>query len=358
MLVDGRRRDQYRHDRERLTFEATFGRRVTAAELLVWMRGLAGLHRSRLGGHDSVVIEAVGRSTGISHLVRFPAQAAEDHVRQMQAAIRGVRLEPAATPDYQASSLWELRSTHPFRPLRVDRPEAVAAAILAALWPLKTDELLVWQWVLAPAGGSGSVDAADAAALMGWRRYVLPLFSSEPAAPDAEASRAARAKAEEPLLIAAGRIGARAATPAQARALLSRLGRVAGSLSAPGVRLVPRDGGRGATARLDRAASPTTSIPALLNAREAAALAGIQIAGPMLPGISYGGGQLLPASAGVSSRGRIIGDGLAAGSQRPVAMTERGSLEHLAVFSPTGGGKTTLLASLILQDLGAEGSRS
>ncbi|MBL7487171.1 type IV secretory system conjugative DNA transfer family protein [Frankia sp. AgB1.9] len=351
--LEHRRRDQLRYDQQRLSFTATFGRQVTAEELVAWMRSLTGLHRSRWSGHDSVAVEVIGRSSGISHQVRFPARAADDHIRQMQAAIPGVRLEPASAPAYQASGVWELRATHPFRPLRLDQPEQVAASILAALWPLAPDEMLVWQLVLAPAGGNGLIEAADVAALTGWRRYVLPLFASEPPRPDAEARRAAKAKAEEPLLTAAVRIGAHAATRAKTRALLSRLGRVAGSLSAPGIRLIPQDRGRGGVMRLDRAATPTGEVPVLLNAAEAAAMAGIQIGGPMLPGVSYGGGQLLPASAVVSSRGRIVGDGLASGSQRPVALTERGAMEHLVCVAPTGGGKSTLLASLALSDLEA-----
>jgi len=351
--LESRRRDQIRHDQERQSFTATFGRQVAAGELVAWMRSLTGLHRSHWSGHDSVAVEVIGRSSGISHQVRFSARAAEDHIRQMQAAIPGVRLEPTTAPEYRASGVWELRATQAFRPLGLDRPETAAAAILAALWPLAPDEMLVWQLVLAPAGGNGLVEAADVAALTGWRRYVLPLFSSEPAKPDAEAGRAARTKAEEPLLVAAGRIGARAATRAKTRALLSRLGRVAGSMSAPGTRLVPQDRGRGGVVRLDRAATPTSEVPILINAREAAAMSGIQIGGPMLPGVSYGGGRLLPASSAVSSQGRIIGDGIAAGSRRPVALTERGALEHLVTFAPTGGGKSTLLASLILGDLEA-----
>lgn len=350
-VLEVQKNDQKERDRERKVYAASFGRQVAATELLAWIRGLSSIPRPARGGHDSVAVEVVGSADGIRHLVRLPGPTASGLIRAMQAAIPALRLEPAAVLAYRPSGVRELIATHRYRPLRADRPEEVAAAILAALSSLGPDELVVWQWVISPARGSGQVHAADVAAAAGWLALVRQLWGMEPGKPDVFHTRAARAKSDEPLFIAAGRVGARARTAARTNELLSRVIRATGGLRAPGVWLTGHDAGPGGAARLETAATPVRSIPALLNAREVVAVLGVPIAGPMVPGVSYNGGRLLPPSSRVADRGRIIGDAIASGAERPVALSVRASLEHMIALAPTGGGKTTLLASLILQDI-------
>ena len=241
----------------------------------------------------------------------------------------------------------ELRATQPYRPLRTDQPAEVAAAILAALTFLEAREQMVWQWVVAPAGGDGTIDPWMVTATEGWHWMVRRLVAGT-GVPDAAARRLAQEKASEPLLIATCRIAARGATRARTRELLRRLERAFARVSAPGARLVTR---RSSAAALRNAATPVFQSPVVPNARELAALVAWPIGGPTIPGLAYGGGPLLPPASTLPNTGRVIGDAIAPGHMRPVALSEPASLEHLLTLAPTGGGKTTLLASLALEDI-------
>lgn len=241
VVLGARRWDQQERDRGRVTYALAFSRDVTAGQVLVFVRTLAGMTtgtRSLLG-RDSVAFEAVGTAAGIRHYLRLPAGAVEHHVRQIQAAVPGVRLSPAEPAELAPTRVRELRLTRWDRQLRIDQSEAVGTAVLAALSPLAAGEQLVWQWVVTPAAGTGRGGTTEVSSGVDWKAQLAQLFGGTPSKPSAEQRRAAREKAAEPLFVAVGRIGARGPSAARSSELLARLERVVASLAAPGYGCAP-----------------------------------------------------------------------------------------------------------------------
>lgn len=244
----------------------------------------------------------------------------------------------------------ELGLSNHQRTLRVDQPEAVAAALLASLQPLGTDEALVVQWVLSPIGPVARINRAP----RGRKNGAELLFESVATSlHDSEAVRAARAKQDTALFLASARLGV-LAEPKQARLLLRRLSAPFHVANTPGAHLYRRSWPSRWTARqIERRSAALVVWPCTLNARELSALVGFPVGSPQMAGLRLGGSRKFPPPAEVPSVGRVVATATFSGAERPLALSVRDSLAHLWLCGPTGTGKSTVLASLILQDLEA-----
>lgn len=86
----------------------------------------------------------------------------------------------------------------------------------------------------------------------------------------------------------------------------------------------------------------------LLGADELAALAHLPT-GEAIPGVVIAGARSVPPPPGLASKGKPLG--LAGG--RPVHLDVADARQHLHILGPTGVGKSTLIANLVLSDLEA-----
>ena len=323
--------DQRGRDARRRVYVVRFPRSVKEEHVAALVQALAGLAGTGLLGRDSAVSEVVGTREAIRFRLRLPEGAARHFVAQLRAAVPGVsvtKLEPEATP-IRVARAQELRRTDPLRPLSVDDAGAVSRAVIAACSGLGSSEVVVWQWVVT----GGGQRAMNLSWLATWRRPAKTRSS------------------DDGVVAAVLRIGATGRTSTRTRGLVAGLARVAGSVSAPGSRLVPRWlPQRLVRRRLERAVTPLVDSPIQVRPAELVALWGWPIGAPAVPGLALGGSPQLLVAPAVPRGGRVLGDATV-GGKRAVAQSRRAALEHSLYVAPTGTGKTWLAANIALGDI-------
>jgi hypothetical protein len=278
-------------------------------------------------------MEVRATARGIKHLLLVPKYGETTILQTVRSGLPGVRLEavPASTgalPRMQYAR--ELALTSSQRSLAIDRAEAVATAFLTTLHPLAPGQEVRVTWYFAGAG--------------------VPIRDAHDER-TAEERRAQRTKAQDPLLLACLRIGARAGDAEKARALVSRATASLRGLNAPGVRLVHRWWlPVGVIARrVTRHALPLTNWM-LLNSRELSGLVGIPIGETFVAGLSLGSSRQLPPSPSSPRSGLILARSTYPGSQQALRQRTGDRLAHTWLLGPTGVGKSTLIANMALQD--------
>lgn len=320
----------------RRSYRLTFPRDLAPEAIVAALRGVHGLLPpawQRLFRVPTVVVEAVGTAEGIAHRISVAAGDAERVLGQLRAALPGVRIEPEEATRPRVEHARELRGVGPGR-LRSEAIAATNAAILGALQPVTGDGVIVVQWVLVPVG-------ADPFATLAWRWRQLTGRVEPPR----------RHSATEPAFAATCRVGA------AGRGCDGTLARTIGALATASTedrllrrRMLPSGWVAG---QLARGSVPVLRLPGCLAGDELAAVLGVPVDGPQLDGLTLAGSRQLPVLPAVARRGRVLGDALAGGRARPVALTEGESAKGLLLTAPTGGGKSTVLEHLCAADFAA-----
>lgn len=329
---------------------------LTLAQVTAWLTGVAAsTHPPRwsLLSLPPVALEIVASPRGVAHYVLVTEPAEGKLLAGLRAALPGVRLEAdhahVISPTLPRLAAEAIMTSY-VRPLAVERAEAAASALLAALHPVPVGCELRYQVIMTSAGTPPRVPTPRAngkdAANSWWE-------ASVPA--DAEAVQAARLKQREALLRAVVRVGVAAPSRELAQALFGRVWPVLHMTNAPSVRVRRRWLPSSiVAARMSRRAYPITKWPLLLNAAEATALVGVPTGDTRLPGVVLGLARQLPPLADVASRGSVVAVSNYPGmASRPLALQTTDRLRHMFVLGPTGSGKSWLLARMILQDIAA-----
>jgi hypothetical protein len=315
--------------RHRETFRLTFPRSVDPAQVVAALRSVQGLlprFPDRLIVTRSVSFETVASAAGIAHYVTVPAGKGDLVVGQLRAAIPGLRVVSAATPDRYASLAREL-VTVGVGSLRTDTSAESNTALLAACQPLRAGEGVIVQWSLSP-----SEPLPD---------WLLWLRGHD------EASQGER-QPVEPQLRAVCRIGVSSTSPSP---LLGRVFAAIHRADTPERRMTRRLlPSAWVASRLLRGTAPVL-LRSAIHADELAAVIGFPVGGPQLPGLGFAGSRTLPPAPDVPTRGRVLGDAIA--TDRPVAIEEAESKRGLLVTAPTGAGKSTVLEHLCADDFAA-----
>lgn len=280
-------------------------------------------------------VRASGRN-GIAYSLHVPKHAATAALQSVRAGLPGTRLEPVpddATSKRPVRFARELRLTSSRRPLAVDRAEAVATAFLMSLQPLTNDQEVhvVWQF-----GGAST-----------------PKLASFPSTDvvSGEATRALRIKDQEPQLLASVRIGAMGSSKQDARALVTRTMATLRGMNAPGVHITycRLPSSRVTAARMARQTLPLNAWM-LLNTRELSGLIGLPVTETFIPGLSLGTARQLPPSPSAPRSGVVLGQATYPGTNQLLRIRTADRLRSLWLLGPTGVGKSTLIASMALQD--------
>ena len=184
---------------------------------------------------------------------------------------------------------------------------------------LRSGEQLVLRWALRP--GSAR-------------------FRREPDNPserERETDAGWRRKTSAPGFIAAGLVLVRSTRIGRARELASHVeNTLRGRRQIGGVR-VTRERGNRTLASMPR----TTRSSGWLSTPELLAVTGWPLGPNVVPGVEVGAARALPVPSGVPREGRRLFLGRdGSGVERPVALGVDASRLHLAVVSPTGGGKS------------------
>ncbi len=158
---------------------------------------------------------------------------------------------------------------------------------------------------------------------------------------------------QAPLLRMVARVGIAADSTAQARKLLGRVWNTFHGENATGVRLRRRLlPGSLVAKRVVNRTFPVTQWPLILNSAESAGLLGLPVGGKLLPGLSVGRARQLPPTPGMPTQGTVVGLSNYPGmASRPLALHTIDRLRHLHLIAPTGAGKSTLIANMVLQDI-------
>ncbi|MFI0406002.1 type IV secretory system conjugative DNA transfer family protein [Actinomadura sp. 3N508] len=237
-------------------------------------------------------------------------------------------------------------------PLRLDVAQSVSSGVLAALGGIAARETAVVQWVIGPSHTRGGEPKEFSV------REALGI--TKPTPPDAALRQAWRAKVAEPLFGVRCRIAANAPSTSRGHVIIRSLVHalsVAGSASC-------QLGASAATAWRARSVATAYRLGSLwssvVNAAELAELLAWPLEGVDVPGqpllLAPAPRQLLirPNDPRLPSNERVLGVGLhpADGGQL-VSVPLAASRHNVVVSGPTGSGKSSLLAGLILSHAAA-----
>lgn len=315
--------------RRRETFRLTFPRSVEPGQLTAALRSIQGLlprFPDRLVVTRTVTLEASADASGIVHCLGVPRGSADLVLGQLAAAIPGLRAVPVERDGDARPDLARELHAAGSGVLRTETTPESNAALLATLQPLDPDEAIVVQWAISP---TEPVPA--------WLFRLRSIGDSERKEPATGSA--------EPILRAVCRIGVTGPRP---HVLLARVLGASHRADTAERRLLrralPQAWINGRVAR----ASASVLFSSALAADELAAVVGIPVGGPQLPGLRYAGSRTLPPAPEVGERGRVLGDAVATG--RPVALDPAESRKGLLVTAPTGAGKSTVLEHLCAAD--------
>jgi Type IV secretion-system coupling protein DNA-binding domain len=338
------------------TFSLRFARETDPAAVTTLVAGLSGVRPPwywRWLRLPTVIFELHAEPGRISHHLIVPRALTGVVMTHLRAALPSVRLIALDSSHPSVMTAAELSLSTTRRPLRTDRLAAAAAAVIGSVQPLRPGERIVIQWLLTPA----AVPKPPRLPVKG-KSTGTPLAGvttdGYELLPHSEALRAERAKQAEPLFWATGRVGVMS-IGRPAGYLIDRVLGAYHLLNAPGVELRRRPSvpGLWAGMRLNRRSVPLLVWPALLNAAEVTGVLGLPVGAKQLPSVLLGGCRQLPPSADIPTAGCVVAKATFPGSERPLAITPEDRRLHLHVCGPTGVGKSTLLLSLITQDMEA-----
>lgn len=342
--------------RELVAYQLGLPRDLAADDVAAWLAHVvAGTQASTFGlvTPPPVALEVTARDGDIRHVLLVPERLEGSVLAGLRAAMPAVRFE--RLNDYWSkrpavSMAAEARLTSLTRPLAHERAERSAAALLASMSPLATDEVVVLQWLFVGSTRSTPTTARDSAA-----EVLSALAGTASTAKDAEAVQAARRKQAEPTLAAVLRLGVAAGTRARTVSVFGWVWGCLRGLNAPGVQVVRRHLPESVVAgRITEITVPVLIWPLILNTRELTGLIGFPLGEVTLPGLPKGGARHLPPPISMAASGSVIGMSTYPGmTERRLALRPSDRLRHAWVIGPTGTGKSTLLAGQIMQDMEA-----
>lgn len=316
-----------------VSYRLTFPRAVDAAQLTAAVRSVQGLLPPwwrRPTSRPCVAIQAVATAQGIDHFLIAPAGSSAYLLGAFRAAIPGLRIDRAGL---SAARPRLARALHRrgAGDLRTDQAAATNAATLAALHPLTDDEQIVVQYALSPVGRGIESVLSD----------FFPELRQEPGASSRRPS--------EPELLAAVRVGVKAAAGGRRGQLLARVLSSFHGLGTEKARLSRRLLPSAWVSRLVARGAAPGLVDGTLRADELAAGLAIPLDGPQLPGLILTGARELAPDARIPRDGLVLGRASGIGAARSVAIDWRELRRSLHVCAPTGAGKSTVLLNLIIQ---------
>ncbi len=287
--------------------------------------GLAGLPYT-----TELVAEVTATEGSITHSLWVPAAAHDSVHAALVGVIPALRIitAPASLSEATTLSLRLFVSTP--SALSTNDVASASRSLLTGLSVLRASEQVVIRWALSPGSARPRPEPTD------------------PTPRQREIARAWQAKTATPGFSVSGLVLIRAATLGRARelgALVENLLRSRRGL-AGGIRVTSERGSR-----------TLASIPKVrrssgwLSVAELVPLLGLPL-GEAVPGVEVGvSRELLVPRHVPRSGGRLLLTGRDADGARPVFLSAEAARLHLAVISPTGGGKSTLLLRCLLDDL-------
>lgn len=330
---------------QRIVLRLRFPRSLSAEQVVAFLSSLPAARKRQLVLPPPLVFEVIATSEGITHTLTLAAGDRDRVVAQLQAALPGIRLEPVDIQPPRVAQAVMLRGRSRIYPLATARAEATATAVLASLQPLAEGEVIRLQWLV----------AGSAVPAVPHRKKTQGDWLDADGVADPEELRGLRVKRSELLVNACCRIGVSAASGSRGDQLIRRVQAGMSVMDAPGMRLerslLPASW---VASRLTSQALPLFGWPLLVNTLEAAGLLGLPLGEVDLPGVERGAARQLPAPHGALNSGALVGVSDHPGTEgRELRLDVEARLRHVALIGPTGVGKSTLMAGMVLDDLSA-----
>lgn len=291
-----------------------------------------------------VALEVGATSGAVFHQLGVPAPA----VARVEQLFTALVSDSALTPANVRSDLpaaWQMTLTNWQRPLQLSDPERVTRAVLAGLTATRKHEQIVVQWLLGRTHAPRPVAHNEPSSADPWWQ---PLLTGQSQL-DPERRRALATKRSDHAFACIGRVAIHAQTPARTRALAVAVLAGLRTAEAPGIGLkLIKDN----PDRFNSVAVPWR-WPYALNVQELVGLLGWPLGDQGLPGIPRDASRWLRPDPRIKPHQRVLGESTAPGEHRQLGLSIEDARQHLHVIGPTGTGKSTLLANLILQDVTA-----
>jgi hypothetical protein len=327
--------------------ELRFGPDVSESAVWAVLGGISGLPT-----RTQVVLELVGDTDGIRHYLRAEPATIEILRAHLRGLLPGVRLEPVEPVDqivWRAAVRVRWGGRHPL--LRSDRNSETAAALLGALSGLRAGETVMVRWTLHPVRGPYRYERQSRAQARS-QGMLARLWPEQPI--DPAHLPALRSKYSGPVLAARAVVAVNAHGDGQSMNLLTRA--VAVFRARTGLRGQPvlRYCRSGRVQRfVERAPLNGGSR---FSPAELLGLIAWPLDAPRVPGLVLGvAPQLMPSARLPRTGGRLWAYSTWPGMEtRALRQPVIGGLSHSLICSPSGGGKSALMASLVAQDLAAD----
>jgi len=334
---------QARRERPLVTVGLRFGSDLAGDAVEAFLASVTGL-----SPRTTLVLDTFASEVGIRHALTSDQATVDIVCGQLRGLIPSTRIEPgfahpATTWTNGAQLSWSARHTV----LRADAAEAATAGLLAALFPLGSEEALLVRVSLRPGRPSPlpqprTQDQARPGALA---LFDL-LVGRSPVS--TEQLSAVRAKQNGPLLQARVAVAVACGNPGRAAHLLGRVSAVFRARRGSSGHLLVRRLGPDALARLGHG----WRRAAVFSPAELVGLVGWPIGAPSLPGLALGTAPLLLPDRRIPTQGRPLGLATWPGMEhRVLAQPILGALSHTMICGPTGVGKSALITNLALADL-------
>lgn len=306
-----------------------------------------------------VVIETELSRSGIVWRIGATRTAISRLQQSAEHRLPGLAWTVTEVSEFEPTVAVEVRVVGLDRLLATDFADAASQRLLGTVHELLSGESVLIQWQIGPWLARSPIHPAST------KRPERTVWNIEEwGVPDLDSEQvtAARKKAAEHIFACVGRIAVRGAEGDRAHQLLAAAGGALQLLRAPGVGVSRRAMPSWlAKRRLHTYRVPPIGPPCRLTATELAGVIGWPLGNPRLPGVTYVASRALPLDERVlipatiaEPADRILGES-AYPSQagRLAVLRPKESLRHLHVIGPSGVGKSTLLAHLILADLAA-----
>jgi hypothetical protein len=316
-------------------------RPLEVARVVACLRQWAADQRS-----PRIVLEVRADDTGISYLLGTPTAALTQVASPLRSLLGATVMNEPATREPVVTA-GRLKASTRHRPLRLDDPEAIVRAVLAALTHVASGELLALQIVLGPRRVPLAVPNQSPSSV------VAPLWEvawrGDGGRIDGEKRAALRTKVADHGFACTIRLGVMASTAKRRQALLLGLLAAVRTSEAAGAHLRLRSE---PARRLNAAVRPWL-WPLRLGIAELPGLTAWPLGDDELPGLPALHPRRLPPAPGTTGQARALAASTAPGTDARLALNVRSALHHLQVVGPTGTGKSTLLGNLIGQDIAA-----
>lgn len=342
---------QATRDAGRDIYSVTFPTELSSDHVLAWLRSIGGTLPRRTGGffaRDSLVFETWATSAGFTHRLMTPKGSAEYITSQLRAHARGITVsKDADRPSINWTAGVEVGMSNPLRQLRIAKHSDLSASLLAALAPLQDDEMMMIQWVVAPAPFERP-PTSNEYVYSGEFSVRRSLLGKLEASKDEVQDR--RQKLTEQNLLGVGRVMVKAGSIKRSEELLRRVESSLSSANSDANYFKSRGRGVKLIQEANDAATPSL-FPAQFTLSELAGVISWPIGQPFIPGLARGASRQLFATADVASEGRVLGKSTYSGHERLIALPYKFATRHMVVTGGSGTGKTAFLVNCFAQDV-------